>query len=134
MPKFLKFSKKRREKFAFSPSPPIALRVNQILKEYQLSYINPDRIFCVESTGSKSRAYARCWGLSRIWQDALGVKAAYILEVTHQFFKLNGRQQDEVLIHELAHIPKNFSGALVGHYGIEKRMREMAKRINTNVK
>jgi predicted metallopeptidase len=51
-----------------------------------------------------------------VWQQTLGLEPAYILEViAEKFNKLSQSDQDKVLIHELLHIPKNFSGALVPH-------------------
>ena len=68
------------------------------------------------SINSKARAYARTWGLPRLWQRTLNVEPAYIVEVISEHFdKLSERDQDKVLLHELTHIPHNFSGALVPH-------------------
>lgn len=120
--------RKRKEKFDFSVAPPITSRVHKLLLECSLDYIDENRIFCVESVGSKSCAYARIWGLPRIWQTVLKTGPAYILEVTHKFSKINSKEQDRVLLHELAHVPKNFSGALVGHHEIEKRIRLMQQK------
>ena len=73
-------------------------------------------IYCFRSNNSTSRAYARIWGLSKIWQLALKHKPGYVIEVLAQRFdKLSEREQDRVLLHELAHIPKNFSGSLLPH-------------------
>lgn len=119
---------RKRESFAFEKSPQISSRVQKLIKECSLTYIRPNRIFCLESSGSKSRAYARMWGLARIWQDTLGTSPAYILEVTHKFLKLDSSKQDKVLLHELAHIPKNFSGALLGHNGLVKRVKQMSEK------
>jgi predicted metallopeptidase len=75
-----------------------------------------ERLFFYRSVGSKSRAYARTWGLPKLWQNALQVEPAYIIEVISYYFdKLSPKDQDKVLLHELTHIPKNFSGALVPH-------------------
>lgn len=131
VPRFIRLSSKSKgNKFSFSPSPPIASRVKRLIKEYGLAYIKTSRIFCLASSGSRSRAYARIWGLSRIWQESLKLPPAYILEVTHRFFELSPQNQEKVLLHELAHVPKNFSGALVGHNGIGKRVEQMIKNIN----
>lgn len=119
----------RKSRFSFSSSPHIGSRVRRLISKCELSYIDFSRIFCVESSGSTSRAYARMWGLSRIWQETLKTPPAYILEVTHRFLKLTPRQQDEVLLHELAHVPKNFSGALVGHNGINRRVQQMIQKL-----
>lgn len=127
----LKFSKsrssKKKEKFSFETSPGISSRVKNLIIQCSLDYIDAERVFCVESEGSRSRAYARVWGLNRIWQEALKIGPAYILEVTHRFWKLNEGEQERVLLHELAHIPKNFSGALVGHYGLEERVEKIIR-------
>lgn len=129
--KFLKWpAKKRREAFSFTPAPDVTSRVKKLVQTCNLSYIETNRIFCLSSTGSRSRAYARMWGLSRIWQETLKTQPAYILEVTHRFSRLTQEQQDRVLLHELAHVPKNFSGALVGHNGIGKRVAEMIKTLS----
>ncbi len=119
------FSKSRRTraKFEFSASPVVTRRIKSLLGIPELSHIDENRIFCIESTGSKSRAYARIWGLARIWQETLKMGPAYVIEVTHRFEKLREGEQDRVLLHELAHIPKNFSGALLGHNGIGKRIK-----------
>lgn len=131
MQKFLKpLKRKAAVKFDFSASPAVTRRIRALLNIPELSHIEKTRVFCIESIGSKSRAYARIWGLSRIWQETLKIGPAYIIEVTHRFDKLNPNQQDEVLLHELSHIPKNFSGALLGHNGIQKRIKDLidAKR------
>lgn len=82
-----------------------------------LTWIPKDRVFCFRSYSSKAKAYARIWGFSKIWQMALSQKPAYSLEVLSQHFdKLSYDEQDKVLLHELTHIPRNFSGSLVPHY------------------
>lgn len=68
--------------------------------------------------GSTSRAIARIWSLPRPWQMALKIPPQYIIEVIAQRFdRLSPNDQDRTLIHELMHIPKTFSGALVSHRG-----------------
>ena len=55
-------------------------------------------------------------GLPKIWQNALQVEPAYIIEVISRYFdNLSQKDQDKVLLHEIGHIPKNFSGALLPH-------------------
>jgi len=66
---------------------------------------------------------ARIWGLSRIWQKALGIKSHYIIEVLYpNFDKLSKEDQEKTLLHELLHIPKKFSGGLVPHKCFGKRI------------
>ncbi|MBI2590469.1 MAG: metallopeptidase [Candidatus Blackburnbacteria bacterium] len=106
----------KRAKLEWQSSAKISTRVYCLVAACGLGYIRTNRIFCYESTGAKTRAYARIWGLNRIWQSTLGVEPAYILEViSEKFNKLSSFEKDHVLIHELLHIPKNFSGALVPH-------------------
>lgn len=90
--------------------------LEELLKILDLSHINASRIFCYRTNGAKSRSYARIWAFPKIFQKALCAEPAYVIEVLSQYFdKLNKDEQKKVLIHELLHIPKNFSGALVPH-------------------
>lgn len=109
-------------------------RVRELSDGARFDYINPARVFCFRSRGAKTRAYARIWGLSRIFQQALKIEPAYIIEViSEKFDKLPPEKQDMVLIHELLHIPKTFSGALVPHHtrgGVsEDRVREIYRNL-----
>lgn len=90
--------------------------INHIVYILDMSYIDDSRIFCYRTQGSVSRSYARIWAFPKIFQDALHIKAAYVIEVLSKYFdKLSSDEQKKVLIHELLHIPKNFSGALLPH-------------------
>ncbi len=81
----------------------------------ELSHIDYGRLYCVASRGSRSRALVRIHGLSMAWA-AVGVGPAYLVEVlTERFTKLTPREKLEVVVHELLHIPKTFSGALRPH-------------------
>lgn len=93
--------------------------VLQILRKTSLDHIDPARVFIFRSQGSKARAYARIWALPTIWQKALHVIPAYCIEViSEKFDKLDSKDKKiKILIHELLHIPKNFSGNLVQHRG-----------------
>lgn len=47
---------------------------------------------------------------------ALKEEAAYIIEtISEKFDRLPDFEKDKVLLHELTHIPRNFSGALMPH-------------------
>jgi predicted metallopeptidase len=118
-----KFAKGRRcTRFNWRVAPDVKRRVISLLGVLGIDWIAPERIFCYRSEGSKSRAYARTWGLAKIWQDALGVKPAYIIEVISKYFDhLPPDDQDKILLHEVTHIPKNFSGALLPHTRRGKR-------------
>lgn len=115
-------------------APDIQEKVNKIIQVLNLDYINSLRIICMRSKGSKANAYARIWNLPQIWQKALDIRTYYIIEVlSENFDNLPEREKDKVLIHELIHIPKTFSGALRPHayfdYKIdEKTVDEFYKR------
>ena len=121
MPKFIKSSKGLRG-VDWVSAPDVAKKLHNIARILNLSWIETSRIFCVRSRGSKSRAIARIWGLGRVWQLTLGLKPAYIIEVvSEKYDRLGESQKDNVLLHEISHIPKNFSGALLPHIRHGKR-------------
>jgi predicted metallopeptidase len=127
-------------KFEWVEAPDIKKRVLRLMEDLHLDYLLGERIFFYRSVGSKSRAYARTWGLPKLWQHALKVEPGYIIEViSHYFDKLSPRDQDKVLLHEISHIPKNFSGALVPHTRHGKgsfhgKLEELISRYFENMK
>ena len=111
--------RKRRKKthsVRWHEATDVKQRVDHIISSLNMTWIAPERIFCFRSRASKAKAYARIWGLSQIWQQALQTDAAYCLEVlSENFDSLSQEKKDEVLIHELVHIPETFSGSLRPH-------------------
>jgi predicted metallopeptidase len=106
----------RRLKLEWKEDITIKKDIKIILGVLDLSHIDSSRIFCYKTTGSKSRAYARIWSMPKIFQHALKIKPAYVIEVLSKYYdKLNEDEKKKVLIHELLHIPKNFSGSLLPH-------------------
>lgn len=104
-------------------APDVQNKINAILRVLDLPHILGHRLVIYRSTGSKSRAIARIWSLPRVWQMALDVTPHYVIEVvSERFDKMNQDDQDRTLIHELMHIPKTFSGALVPHRGRSHRI------------
>ncbi len=100
----------------FNFAPDIQKQINQIIKTTNLVHVKPKQIVCFRSHGSKAKARARIWSLPRIWQMALKVKAHYCIEViSEKYDHLSDNNKTRVLIHELMHIPKTFSGALLPH-------------------
>jgi predicted metallopeptidase len=90
--------------------------VDDIIQTLESSHLNAHRIICMRSHNTTARAYARIWNLPDIWQKALDVGTFYVIEVlSGHFDKLSKDEQEKVLIHELLHIPKTFSGALLAH-------------------
>ncbi len=99
-------------------APDIQLRMQKILPHLPFPHVNPSRIICVRSFGATSRARARIWSFPKIWQLALKKPAHYVVEILSEHFDdLSEDEKIFTLIHELMHIPKNFSGALVPHRG-----------------
>lgn len=104
-------------------APDIDKRIKVIVHALNLEHVSNKHIICMRSFGSKSRAIARIWGLPRIWQQALYLNAYYIIEVvSEKFDKMSQEEQDKTLIHELLHVPKTFSGALVPHECFGKKI------------
>lgn len=90
--------------------------IRHILGHIDLPHIDIEKISCYRTQGSTSRSYARIWAFPKIFQQALNIEPHYVIEVLSKYYdKLSPEEQKKVLIHELLHIPKNFSGALVPH-------------------
>lgn len=106
-----------------TPAPDIDRMVRRLVPRLPFAYIDPTKITCMRSTHATSRARARIWSFPKIWQMALNHPPHYIIEVLSQHFDhLSDDDKTRVIIHELMHIPKNFSGALVPHHGLHKRI------------
>jgi len=104
-------------------APDITTIMRKILKKKLFPYVEAKQIICMRSRGATSKARARIWSFPHIWQMALNQQPHYIIEVLSQHFDhLSPDDKTRVIIHELMHIPKNFSGALVPHRGIHKRI------------
>ncbi|KKQ37651.1 MAG: Metallopeptidase-like protein [Candidatus Woesebacteria bacterium GW2011_GWA1_37_7] len=108
--------KKKSLNVVWHKAPDIKRKVVNLKKNLDLDWVNTSKIFCFRSTNSQSRAYARIWGLAKIWQLAFDSSPYYIIEVlAEKFDHLSDNEKDKVLLHEIAHIPKNFSGSLLPH-------------------
>jgi predicted metallopeptidase len=102
-------------------------KVDQLINQLKMEYIDEKRIYCIRSFDAKTRAIARIWGMSRLFAEVCGIKPRYIIEVNaKRFDKLSKRDQIKTLIHELLHIPKTFSGALLSHRGRYHRINDKA--------
>ena len=117
-----------KSELGWTKAPDVKKDINKIIKVLDMPYIKQNRIYCYRTQGSKSRSYARIWSFPRIFQDALQQQPAYVIEVLSRYYdKLNADEKVKVLIHELLHIPKNFSGALVPHI---TRSRHLGRTAN----
>lgn len=124
MQKFTSYNRKNKSKYGVEwvTAPDVKKKVSSLAKALLLDWLKTERIYCVRSTGTNTRAIARIWGLSRIWQIVLKDKPRYIIEViSERFDRLGEREKSKVLLHEIAHIPANFSGSLVPHIRHGKR-------------
>lgn len=119
----------------FILAPELKSELNRIVDRLGFSHIKVKNIVTFRSFGSKSRAIARIWSLPKIWQIALKTEAHYCLEfVSEKFDKLSNSEKEKVFIHELLHVPKNFSGALLPHRQRGKRIdRKTVDRLHTKL-
>ena len=107
----------------------IKKELSGIVDKLAFEHIKKDNIFCMRAFNSRTRAYARTWAFPRIFQLALDMEPVYVIEIISRHFdKLSGQEQTKVLIHELMHIPKTFSGNLRPHqYGKKSINKEVKK-------
>ncbi len=117
-------------------APEIKKQLRLLIKELKFTHIKPKQIHCIRSFDAKTRAYARIWGMSRLFHEVAGLETNYIIEVISQRFdKLSEREKIKTLIHELMHIPKTFSGALLSHRGPHHEINDReVERIIRNLK
>jgi len=138
--KWLNRARKSSKSVDWVEAPDIAKRALKLITDLEMNWILFDRLFFYRSNNSKARAYARTWGLPALWQRSLEVDPGYIIEVLAEHFdKLDRRNQDKVILHELTHIPHNFSGALVPHThrkkgSFHKKLDELVGRYFTTFK
>lgn len=115
MRRFTKFRRKSA-RIVWTEAPDVGRKIIKLKSLLELDWLKKDRIICFRSEYANTRAIARIWGLSRIWQQALEIGPAYVIEViSERYDRLSEHQKDSVLVHELNHIPHNFSGSLMPH-------------------
>jgi len=106
-------------------APDVKMLVDEIIDRLDLFYVVPKSVHCYRSKGSKSkRIIARIHGLGKIWQEALELPPAYVIEVlSERYDRLSQEDKEKTLIHELLHIPKGFKGGFRPHKGYVSRKR-----------
>ena len=93
-------------------------RVDELVDSLELVHVRKLQVHCIRSFDVKTRATARIWGMAKLFKEVVGLEPHYIIEVNSKVFdKLSERDQLKTLVHELMHIPKTFSGALLNHRG-----------------
>lgn len=95
----------------------IGSRLREMAGTLGMEHVDRDRLVAIRSQGSKAkRTIARCYGLPKVWQKALGLEAYYIIEiVSENFDHLSREEKEKTLIHELMHIPRSFGGGFRHH-------------------
>ncbi len=121
-----KRKKAKRVPYTLEVAPDVQAEIEDLVATLEFKHIDPHRIVCFRSRGSTARIYARIWSLPRIWQMALGVEAHYAIEVVELYDRSSREDQTKTLIHELLHVPKTFSGALVPHKCFGKEINDEA--------
>jgi predicted metallopeptidase len=97
--------------------------LKDILARISMPHVDIKRVVAFRPTGSSSRARARIWSFPKIWQQALNLPPHYVIEVlSEKYDNLSVDDKKRVLIHELLHIPKNFSGSLRPHKAHQWRL------------
>ena len=105
-------------------------RLSDLVRNLGFEHIDAKHVHMFRTRNSKARAYARIWSFPKIFQEVLDVPPAYIIEVlSERFDKLSEDNKTKVLIHELLHIPKNFSGALAPHKNRSRRIDREVERL-----
>src|SRR3990167_10232575 len=118
----------KSQKLEWENAPDVKKKIKNILAVLDMPHIKLSNIHSYRTQGSKSRAYARIWSMPKIFQHALNLEPNYVIEVLSKYYdRLNEDEKSKVLIHELLHIPQNFSGALVPH---KTRSRHLGKTAN----
>ncbi|NPA97366.1 MAG: metallopeptidase [Crenarchaeota archaeon] len=96
--------------------PTLTRVVRRIVRELGLTYIDTRRVAVVRNLDSRSSAYARIYCVPRPISIAFGIGPLYAIEIIDRNFRsLDCESKISVLVHELLHIPKSFSGGLVPH-------------------
>ncbi len=111
-------------------------RLFELVVKLGMGHINFSQLTCFRSFGSKSRyTIARCHTLPKILQKAIGSGAHYVIEIiSEKFDRLSFEQQTKVLIHELLHIPKSFSGGFRHHdYVCDRTVNKMYEEVKRNI-
>jgi predicted metallopeptidase len=105
-------------RFTHRPAPDVQRDMSDLVGILEFDHIDPDRVHCRRSQGSTADIYARIWELPGMWQKALDVPPQYVIEVLAEHYDVLPRdEQLKIVIHELLHIPKTFSGAVRNHSG-----------------
>jgi predicted metallopeptidase len=126
----------RKMPIKYLEAPDVKMLADEIIERLDFSHVVPSSVYCYRSVGSKSRRIiARIHGFGKIWQLALGLPPAYVIEVlSERYDKLSQEDKEKTVIHELMHIPYGFKGGFRPHKGyvsrkqVENMHKEYKKR------
>jgi predicted metallopeptidase len=106
-------------------APDVKLLADEVIGRLEFFHVVPQSVYCYRSKGSKSRRIiARIHGFGKIWQMALGLPPAYVIEVlSERYDKLSQEDKEKTVIHELMHIPRGFRGGFRPHKGYVSRQQ-----------
>lgn len=107
-------------------------RAEFLAKKHDLSWIDFDKVHFYRYF-SNSRTAAKCVGFSKVLQlPNSHIMPYYVLVFNEKHFhdKLSQQEKDSTIIHELLHIPKNFSGEFssMSHRKVYKLANELSKK------
>jgi len=100
----------------YSDAHDLQERMMEIISVLDMKHIRDGRVKCIRSKGSSTnRTLARCHALGKVMQHGMQTDAFYTIEFLEPFERLDKKEQDKVIIHELMHIPKSFGGGFRHH-------------------
>lgn len=103
-------------KMIYSDADDLQKRMMEIISVLDMKHIKEGRVKCIRSKGSSTnRTLARCHALGKVMQTGMKTDAFYTIEFLEPFERLDKKEQDKVIIHELMHIPKTFGGGFRHH-------------------
>ena len=89
--------------------------VRELIKCLQINRLRAEG-FRVVHSDSETSAVARIWGVNKVLQVGLDLEPSYVIELVEpKFSNLPCLEKLRTLLHELAHVPKTFSGYVRPH-------------------
>ena len=65
----------------YKKAPEVKKQIKALVKQLNLDHIKLKNIHCIRSTDAKTRAYARIWGMAKLFKEVVGIEPHYIIEV-----------------------------------------------------
>ena len=78
----------------YETAPEIKEQIDYLIKHLEFDYIKAENIHCIRSFDAQTRAYARIWGMAKLFKEVAGIEPHYIIEVNaKKFDKLSDREK-----------------------------------------